>query len=170
MPPLDRESYCPRGNTALLDAIERTIIAVRGAIAVVGPDGELDPAFDGDGRLVDAQRISYRGVAVQGNGRIVLAAPNDPSANSFLVARRLLSGALDPVFAGGSWVPVAFPEGGSHRPNEIALQGGRVVVGGTLFVDQPATDFAAVARLQNAYVFVDGFEVGSSWFWSSTTP
>jgi acyl-CoA synthetase (AMP-forming)/AMP-acid ligase II len=35
--PLDRRSYVPRGNTALLDAIGRTIIAVRGAIAVDRP-------------------------------------------------------------------------------------------------------------------------------------
>jgi hypothetical protein len=35
--PLDRGSYCPRGNTALLDAIGQTIIAVRGAIAFDRP-------------------------------------------------------------------------------------------------------------------------------------
>ena len=35
--PLDRGSYVPRGNTALLDAIGRTIIALRGAIAVDRP-------------------------------------------------------------------------------------------------------------------------------------
>jgi hypothetical protein len=34
---LDPGSYIPRGNTALLDAIGRTIIAVRGAIAVERP-------------------------------------------------------------------------------------------------------------------------------------
>jgi Mg-chelatase subunit ChlD len=37
VPQLDQRTYVPRGNTALLDAIGRTIIAIRGAIAVDRP-------------------------------------------------------------------------------------------------------------------------------------
>jgi uncharacterized delta-60 repeat protein len=138
------------------------------AMAIVTPAGLLDPTFDGDGRLIDMARGEYRGVAVQGNGRIVLGALDFPS-DEFLVSRRLSSGAADPTFAGGATVPIAFSEGGFHGLASVELHGGRVVAAGFLEIN-PGIDLAAIARLTNAYVFADGFEAGSTWTWSSATP
>ena len=63
-----------------------------------------------------------------------------------------------------------FSEGGHHACQGMTLQGGRIVVTGFLERNSPDLDLVAVARRQNSYVFADGFEIGSTWFWSSTGP
>ncbi len=138
-----------------------------GALAMVEPSGALDPDFGTGGRLIDLTRGAYRGVAAQGNGRIVIGGMSFPST-TFYISRRLASGAPDPAFAGGASVPIVFPEGGFHALQKVLLQGGRVAVAG--FLERQAdVDLGAVARLKNAYIFVDGFEIGSPWFWSNAT-
>jgi uncharacterized delta-60 repeat protein len=139
-----------------------------GALAAVTAAGALDPQFGVDGKLTDPARYDYAKVTAQGNGRFLVGAYDSPSP-SFFVARRLGDGDPDPTFGGGAWVPVTFPEGGSHETFALTLQAGRVVVGGFL-QDNSAPDLAALSRLKNAYVFADGFEAGAIWFWSSSAP
>lgn len=138
-----------------------------GALAMFGPQGLLDPGFGVGGRVVDEDRAFFTAALAQGNGRFVLAGADSYPSSSYSISRRLATGAPDPTFAGGAAVPVSFPEGGHHVPWSIALQAGRVVVGGTLYL-QPSS--GAVTRLKNAYLFADGFEIGSTWFWSAALP
>jgi uncharacterized delta-60 repeat protein len=139
------------------------------ALARVRPDGSLDPAFGSGGRLIDPARGSFDEIVAQGDGRIVLLGSDVPST-AFQVSRRLPGGAPDPAFAGGVAVPVSFPEGGTHGAEELALQAGRVVLGGFLEYSCCSSDLAAVARLDNRYLFADGFEIGAPWFWSAAVP
>lgn len=72
--------------------------------AAVAAPGDLDPTFSGDGKLVqDVTGGRGSGVAVDSQGRIVVAGKIDPAGadtTSTLVARFLPDGSLDPSFSG----------------------------------------------------------------------
>lgn len=72
--------------------------------AATAAPGDLDPSFSGDGKLVqDVTGGRGSGVAVDSQGRIVVAGKIDPAgadATSTLVARFLPDGSLDPSFSG----------------------------------------------------------------------
>ncbi len=143
--------------------------ATSAALAMIRPDGSLDPGFGTGGRLVDGARAGHQGIVAQGNGRFVLAAIGPYPSPSYFVSRRLASGAPDPTFAGGASVPIVFFGDGNHLPQRIALQAGNVVVAGAVERDGNP-DQGAIARLRNAYLFADGFEIGSLGFWPLAQP
>ena len=94
--------------------------------------GDLDPSFDGDGkRTIDyGGEDAAMGVAVQPDGRIVLAGQGN--ANSDLAIQRLLpDGSGDPSFdLEGS---LGIDLGGLDRGNAVALQpDGKILVAGKL--------------------------------------
>ena len=100
--------------------------------------GELDPDFDGDGRLMLAAGGRANAVLVQPDRRIVVAA-TAAGFQTMTVTRLMPNGSPDPTFDGDGTATIAFP---SVLAAGAALQGdGRIVVAGS-----SAGDFA-VARL-----------------------
>ena len=106
-------------------------------------------------------------LVVQPDGKPVLAGDSFLDGNSdVLIARRTANGnAEDSAFSGGTRV-IRFDLGGelADRANAVLLSGGRAVVAGSASADSGAQ--LALARLDNALLWSDGFESGSTWFWS----
>src|SRR5687767_15893608 len=98
-------------------AITLTATALLLAIAspAAAPPGELDPTFDGDGKVrtdfIQGLDIS-NAVAVQADGRVVAAGRAGPPPNAapsdFAVARYNPNGSLDPTFDGDGKVTTDF--------------------------------------------------------------
>ena len=98
------------------------------------PDGSVDKSFGSDG-VAHVDRTSTNAVAVQPDGRIVLAGsrsvhPDDPQDQAGVSVQRLLpDGRLDPSFSHDG--KASFDYGyGNDRAEAIVLQRGRLVVGG----------------------------------------
>lgn len=109
------------------------------ALARYDPDGSLDDSFGRTGTVVSGVGGGASGVAVQWNGKIVVAA----NASRFAVARYNLDGTLDRTFGHRGAVYTDFA--GPSVTAGMAIQGnGRIVVAGSAFIDGQY-DFA-VAR------------------------
>jgi uncharacterized delta-60 repeat protein len=128
----------------LLDPQEETITRVNN-------DGSLDTSFGGDGRI----KRFFRGVAVDGRGRILLASsgrsPSSSSGWDAKVVGLLPNGRLDRSFGTDGVALVDL--GGAHDDgNTVAVtRNGRILVGGAkvqlISSRGPAPGEAAVARL-----------------------
>lgn len=175
----------PRGRIVLFaetEVAESTFGTTDLGFVRLTPAGTPDPTFGGSG----AVRIPFLtrpgqdawysgGVAVEGNGRIVAGSTVGSTPFGIVAgALRLLeSGALDLGFGGagtGKIVVELDPEGGPGDERcgfrAVALEAGRMVgVGPSEWLD-PDFDLG-FARLENALIFADGFEIGSGFFWSS---
>jgi uncharacterized delta-60 repeat protein len=95
------------------------------------PNGSLDSSFDGDGRVTLAVGQSAIGtaVAVQPDGKIVLAGYTELPSTSAFVARFDAAGVFDPSFDGDGVVLPPLSNGAQARA--IALQAdGKIVVAG----------------------------------------
>ena len=128
----------------------RTNLTLIGAVALVltianpaaAPPGDLDPTFDGDGKVTTnfAGGDTARAVALQSDGKIVTAG-GVSNANDFAVARYNTDGSLDTTFDGDGKVTTDFA-GAADIAFAVALQGdGRIVAAGC-FNWAPCTDFA----------------------------
>ena len=135
------------------------------------PDGTPDPDFGGgDGKVTfyfaNSANGSFDqifGLVVQGDGKVVVAGRGTSAAGGGRragVARFTESGEFDSTFAVGG--KTVFDPGGNGttvgRAIAMAENGYLVVSGFTLEADN---DFFAT-RLENDYVFADGFEWGDS--------
>ncbi|KAB2968726.1 MAG: hypothetical protein F9K18_02335 [Thermoanaerobaculia bacterium] len=147
--------------------------------------GSPDPGFGTGGALTlsflpGAARDAWYegGLALQGDGRILAGVT--PGGSPFSVqagALRLLENGLrDTSFGGSGTGLVAFdlePDGGGGDERSgfaaIGLEAGRIVGAGSSEWADPDFDFG-FARLANAYLFADGFEIGSTFFWSLAVP
>jgi uncharacterized delta-60 repeat protein len=93
--------------------------------------GELDPTFDGDGRVsldLGAADESAIDVAVQPDGKIVVLGTTGTSA---VLARYTSTGALDTTFDGDGFLVFT-----SLHPSALALQpDGKIIVAGTANAD-----------------------------------
>jgi uncharacterized delta-60 repeat protein len=125
------------------------------AVARLRPGGGLDTSFSGDGRRSfgfanGASGDLANGVAIQPNGKIVVAGTSDQSGtgNEFAVARLNPGGGLDQSFSGDGRRSFGFANGaGADFGRGVALQpNGRIVVAGSSVQSGTGTDFA-VARL-----------------------
>ncbi|MCB9377364.1 MAG: hypothetical protein H6511_01180 [Holophagales bacterium] len=146
------------------------------AVAVLTETGGYSNDFGIVGRYAfdyaAANRLdAVRALAVQGNGRIVVAGEDGQGGlgdTQFGIARLLSTGGapLDPSFSGDGRRVVDFDLGGLgwDGAQDVALDPqGRIVVSGYA---QTADNFAvAVVRLENAYIFADGFEWGTTGSW-----
>ena len=106
---------------------------------------------------------------VQADGKPVLAGIGlvDGTWN-FVVTRRTPDGsAVDSTFSGG-WPAVAFDIGGGLTDGATAIgaHAGRPLAGG--LAQSSSTSLVAMARLDNALVWTDGFESGSTFFWEKS--
>jgi uncharacterized delta-60 repeat protein len=114
--------------------------SVFAAVARLRPDGSLDPAFGTGGTVVAAPGFTVRAVALQPDGRVVLAAGLNVFDSAFrqAAAVRLLGDPPPPVLAGG-------PADGSARvltPSAGQLQPGATVA---FFPGSPVVARVAVA-------------------------
>jgi uncharacterized delta-60 repeat protein len=121
------------------------------ALARYEPGGRLDTAFGDRGKVltaVDAQTGAGRNdvahaVAVDPEGRIVVAGETGQLFKDFAIARYLADGSLDPSFGGTGIVVTDI--GGDDRANAIAVQpDGQVLVAGSGWQADANEGFALV--------------------------
>jgi uncharacterized delta-60 repeat protein len=102
------------------------------ALARYNPDGTLDPSFSGDGRQTTdfGPSDSAYGVAIQGNGKIVVVGSTGAAAREdFALARYNPNGSLDTSFSGDGKQTTDVNAGDSARG--VALQDdGKIVAAG----------------------------------------
>lgn len=162
----------PGGRIVIAGRVERSV-GFQAAVAILTPTGGFENSFGLIGRytfdLGSPERNDIlRAVAVQGDGRIVVVGgtgPNPPFTDSdFAIARLQTTGSapLDTTFDGDGLRVIAFDVGGTIADSayDVTLgQAGRITVVGAVATDS-GTALGAI-RLQNSYIFVDGFEWGS---------
>ncbi len=135
----------------------------------------LDPNFSGDGKLAftfDGRPWNQLAdVAAQGDGKILVAGQARwlMDDRGMAVARLNLDGSLDPDFCGGDGQRVLDFDVGGYADDlayRVALQNGRIVLAGAVDIGSDVQS-VGIARLQNSYVFADGFEVPQApgWLW-----
>ena len=126
------------GVTPLGQAAERVISTAPGP-------GALDPTFGGGGWSSAGFPSSAAGIAVQPDGKIVVAGPT--ASHDFGVARITPAGVYDDSFGSGGQASVHFALGvGNARA--LALQpDGKIVVAGEYVDNETHSSHLAVARL-----------------------
>ena len=116
------------------------------------PDGRLDPAFGDGGKVVHEDRL-VSGLAVQRNGRIVVAGVGPGrSGQDVFVARYRPDGAPDRTFGGDGTVTTDFgPRRGElDWGNDVVVQrDGKIVVGGQSARPQDGRAFVLARYLRN---------------------
>jgi uncharacterized delta-60 repeat protein len=115
--------------------------------------GALDTTFGSGGKvitnlgLVPAETYGRAGVAVQADGKLVVAGGADRGFSSggleFAVARYNTNGTLDTSFGSGGQVGTSFP-GQALATSEVIQPDGKIVLAGSTFVDNRRSDFALV--------------------------
>lgn len=146
----------PDGRIVLAGVVFGNRITENG-VARLLPNGQLDASFGTDGKLIllTGELSSTNAVAVQPDGRIVLAGALTPFGGTsldFLAIRLLSNGAFDTGFSDDGRVTIPFDLGASmaDAANGVALQrdGGIVLVGnattGTLTPEDIQQDIAIV--------------------------
>ncbi len=107
-------------------------------------------------------------VAGQGDGKVVVAANVPPSSDdAFWVLRRDTSafGIADPTFT-EPYLDLDLGGSNGQEVTRVVLDAGRIVLGGT--ADASSTTTAGfLLRLRNSYLFADGFEWGTAFYWSA---
>lgn len=127
------------------------ILAAVLAPAASGAPGDLDPNFGNGGSerlLPSEEKVVLPGIAIQPDGKIVLAG-SDQTSNGVIVVRLLPNGAVDPSFGNGGIVLTPFPVGSFGEGRAVAIQpDGKIVVVGSAkgAVDG---DFLAIRYLDN---------------------
>ena len=138
-------------RAALVQPDGRIVVVAHGgpnrevAVTRLSPDGSFDPGFgDGGTAWVDFGGTDFgNAVALQSDGKLVVAGERSGDDYDFAIARLQPGGALDTAFSGDGKTTVDF--GDADSGSSVALQGdGRIVVAG----DTGVGDDFAVARLQ----------------------
>ena len=131
--------------------------------------GHLDSSFGlfgTAGASIGGEHAEANAVAIQPDGRIVVAGlASHAGVSALAVARFLSNGRLDPSFGGGAGllpgelrIPLAR---GQSRANAIALQpDGKIVIGGSIAVSTAGDTIMFVARLMADGTLDRGFAVG----------
>ncbi len=107
---------------------------------VLAADGDLDPAFGTDGKVLtdfDHSTDIANAVAIQTDGKIVVVGTtyqnNDFSTEDFAIARYNPDGTLDKSFGAGGKVQTDFPGLASVASSVVVQPDGKIVVGGGAF-------------------------------------
>jgi uncharacterized delta-60 repeat protein len=134
-----------------MDVKVRLLAPALAALAICAPPagaapGDLDGSFSGDGRvstLTSPDTFVARGVAVQPDGRIVVAGYSCDAAtcgptgdSSFRLVRYTPDGGLDTDFGAGGMVTTAVgPVGRSQAFDVVVRSDGRIIAGGVASAD-----------------------------------
>jgi uncharacterized delta-60 repeat protein len=182
-------SFTPPGTAAwsigaahfALDRIGRVLVLVAESVdpahaALLRVVGDQPDTSFGDGgwsplTLPSNGVAGVSGLVVQSDGKPVIAGYTDIGGSVDFLLLRLTADAVTPdlEFSGG-WRAVAFDLGGSLTdiPLAVNLSAGKVLAAGYATTDNDSR--IGVARLDNALVWSDGFELGSTWLWSGSQP
>lgn len=123
------------GRTGAAAATGLAFVLTAPGAALAAP-GDLDPGFDGDGRVVTdfGGYDESRDMAVQADGKIVtvgLSEPPEGGAADFALARYNPNGSLDTSFDGDGMVLTDVSGGGEDIADGVAVQpDGKIVVVG----------------------------------------
>src|SRR5919106_171896 len=138
----------PRKSSLTLVGAVSLVIAIANPAAA--PPGDLDPTFDGDGKVTtdfESSRDEAFALAIQPDGKIVTAGtatifpPGRNGSDDFGLARYNPDGSVDPTFDGDGKVTTDF--GGGDEANGVAIQtDGKIVAAGVLIIPGNPVDFA----------------------------
>ena len=152
-------------RTIIIAALSLALVGMEVAASAAAPStclmgGDLDPTFDGDGKVMtdfsSGFDVAYA-VAVQSDGKIV-AAGVIGNTQDFAIARYNADGSLDPGFSSDGMTTTDFA-GGNDQARSVAIQSdGKIVVAGYAAVGS-ATDFA-LARYNGDGSLDPGFAGG----------
>lgn len=152
------------GRTASCTAVSIGFLLVR-----LTAGGAPEPTFDaGYPESLAGGPSSVADLAIQPDGKIVAAVDtfNGPATtpardDAFTVLRFNPDGSLDTTFDGNGMATALFGEGVNATPTSLVLQGGKIVVGGTVEGDfalarfntdgSPDTTFAAGGMVRNDF-------------------
>ena len=115
------------------------------ALARYNTDGTLDNTFDGDGRLttvVGTADSRANSIAIQADGKIVVAGVARNSNNDFALARYNTNGSLDVTFDGDGLVTTAIGTSGDEANSIVIQTDGKIVVAGSSFIGGITWDFS----------------------------
>lgn len=164
--PLDRlpldAAIDEEGRVVLVGLMERRDQTDRTFVARFLDDGSLDPAFGTGGSVAFSGPKRAVAVALDGQGRIVVAGGTDPGGETPapLVARLLPSGSRDQTFSGNGilaidpWPGAAEADGGAFHTLAIDASGRILAAGSHAIEGQPRI---AVARIAPAGHLDRGF-------------
>lgn len=134
------------------------------ALARYNTDGSLDTGFGRQGRVSGNVNGRARAVAIQPDGRIVVAgefsfdSTNGSDFSDLTIARFRPDGNLDPTFGADATGQIARDLGGSNTARNIVLQpDGKIVVSGS---PDGSNDYTDVARFNADGSFDDSFGNG----------
>lgn len=147
------------------------------AVARLTSTGAPDTTFSTDGKLNNNFGFSLvraNALQIDGLGRITIAGVAEPwdgtSGRDFFVARFLAGGAVDNGFSTNGWTTVPFDLGPGvyvhDTATSAAFDAGRLALVGEATNDTDNHMAYAVARLEIALIFADGFGSGSVRQWS----
>ena len=126
------------GNGVALQTDGKIVVAGFGSLGVIAvarynSNGSLDVSFNGSGKLSDPDAGPGNAVAIQPNGKIVVAGGAlNGQDEDFAVVRYNSNGARDSSYGNGGEVEVDASGGGDDEASAIALDStGRAVVAGT---------------------------------------
>ncbi|MFC4160991.1 hypothetical protein [Chitinimonas lacunae] len=156
-----RVGYDPSSATAMLRQPDGRLVAVgwigeKLAIARFEADGRPDPAFGQQGIALfsrNAMRGKGRAVALQGDGKIVVAGEwSDALQSDLLLLRLLPDGRPDAGFGDNGWVRAELGDEGEGLSGVLIQPDGKILVGGYAIStssgrDMLAARFAADGRL-----------------------
>jgi len=138
-----------KGTSGTLAATKPMTVTVRGKA------GDVDTSFGGGVQITPVGLTDdyARGVAVQADGKVIVAGygvPGGDSGTDFLIVRHLRDGGLDAAFGTGGKVVTAFNNGNrSDEAQAVAVQGdGKILVAGSS--DQGATGYDFALSRYNA--------------------
>lgn len=136
------------------------------ALARYNPDGSLDNHFGSNGKVLTqigqetgaGPEDRANAIAIDGQGRIVVAGETGSFMLDMAVSRYLSDGSLDASFGNGGMVVTDF--GGDDRAQSVVVQpDGKILVGGSGWIDSGAQDFAVMRLLDDGSVD-RGFGIG----------
>lgn len=130
-----------------------TLIVFVSAANIFAAPGQLDPTFNGTGKLETgvllslSSGITFRAVAIQPDGKILAAAAvGGQNDTRTLVIRYHPNGSVDQNFGNNGIAQLLFPGGGQNIVAEMALQSdGKIVLGISEF--GATTGFCGASRL-----------------------
>lgn len=122
------------GRAAAVSAAALALLLSLPGVATAAP-GDLDPSFDGDGRVVTnvTGYENIAGMAVQPDGKIVTVGDGyfDETSGDFVVVRHNPDGSPDTTFGGGDGIVTTDFDVNNDEARAVALQpDGKIVVVG----------------------------------------
>lgn len=116
------------------------------ALARYNPDGSLDTSFDGDGKVMTSFGGRFdeaRSLAIQSDGKIVVAGFAGTTDIDFAVVRYNTDGSLDTTFDVDGRLTTSFGTSGDRAYSVVIQPDGKIVAAGSTTQPTTATDFAA---------------------------